>query len=146
MTHSDKGHYAAKHAPGQCPDEKISALARLKVGEGKLPCADAERIGAELGTTMAAVGTTLDLLEVRISRCQLGLFGYEQTQKGKILRPEEGFAPELEKAIRGSLSDGGLPCVEAWKIAAEMNVPRLKISSACEALKIRIRPCQLGAF
>ena len=146
MTHSDKGHYAAKHAPGQRPDEKISALVRLKVEEGKHPCADAERIGAELGKTMAEVGRTLDLLEVRISRCQLGLFGYEQTQKGKILRPEEKFTPELEKAIRGRLSDGRLSCAEAWKITAEMNVPRLKISSACETLKIRIKPCQLGAF
>jgi hypothetical protein len=146
MTHSDKGHYAAKHAPGQRPDEKISALVRLKMEEGKLPCAGAERIGADLGATMAEIGRTLDLSEVRISRCQLGLFGYERTEKGKIIRPEEAFAPELEKAIRGRLSDGGLPCAEAWKIAAEMNVPRLKISSACEALKIRIKPCQLGAF
>ena len=144
MTHSDKGHYAAKHPPGQRPDEKISALVRLKVEEGKLACADAEAISTELGTTMAEVGRTLDLLEIRISRCQLGLFGYEQ--KGKIIRPEEKFTPELEKAIRGRLSGGGLPCADAWKIAAEANVPRLKISSACEALKIRVKPCQLGAF
>lgn len=145
MTHSDRGHYAAKHAPDQRPDEKISALVRLKVTEGRLPCADAEGISAELGTTMAEVGRTLDLLEVRISRCQLGLFGYEQ-KGGKIIRPEEKFTPELEKAIRGRLSDDGLSCAEAWKIAVEANVPRLKISSACEALKIRVRPCQLGAF
>ncbi len=146
MTPSDKGHYAAKHAPGKRPDEKIAIQVRSKAKEGKLSCVDAEGIGAELGTTMAEIGTTLDLLEVRISRCQLGLFGYEQTQKGKIIRPEEKFAPELEKVIRGRLSGGGLSCAEAWKIAAEMNVPRLNISSACEALKIRIKPCQLGAF
>jgi hypothetical protein len=144
MTHSDKGHYAAKHAPGRRPDEKISVLVRLKVEEGKLACTDAEGIGAELGVTMAEVGRTLDLLEVRISRCQLGLFGY--VQKGKIIRPEEKFTPELEMAIRGRISDGRLSCADAWKIAAEMNVARLKVSSACEALKIRIKPCQLGAF
>lgn len=144
MTHSDKGHYAAKHAPGQRPDEKISALVRLRVEEGKLACADAEGVCALLGTTMAKIGRTLDLLEVRISRCQLGLFGYEQ--KGKIVRPEEKFTPALEEAIRGRLSGVGLSCAEARKIAAEMNVPRLKIASACEALKIRIKPCQLGAF
>ena len=90
MTHSDKGHYAAKHAPGQRPDEKISALVRLKVEEGKLPCADAERISTELGTTMAEVGRTLDLLEVRINRCQLGLFGYEQKGKTHDLVPVIG--------------------------------------------------------
>lgn len=144
MTNSDKGHYAAKHPPGQRPDEKISTLVRSKMKDGKLACADAEGIGAELGTAMAKVGRTLDLLEVRIIRCQLGLFGYEE--KGKIIRPEEKFAPELEKAIRDRLSDGRLSCADAWKIAAEWNVPRLEISSACEALKIRVKPCQLGAF
>lgn len=144
MTHSDKGHYAAKHATGLRPDEKIAALVHEKVDEGKLPCADAERIGAKIGATMADVGRTLDLLEVRISRCQLGLFGY--VQEGKIVRSEEEFTPELEKAIRSRLSDGRLPCAEAWKIAAEMNISRLKVSSACETLKIRMKPCQLGAF
>lgn len=74
MTYSDKGHYAAKHAPGRRPDEKISALVRLNVEQGKPSCADAERICAEPGVTMAQVGLTLDLLEVRISRCRLGAF------------------------------------------------------------------------
>jgi hypothetical protein len=144
MTRSGVGHYAAKHAPGQRPDEHISALVRLKVEEGKLSCADAEGICAELGVTMAAVGRTLDLLEIRISRCQLGLFGYERS--GKILRPGEGLTPELESVIRGRLSGGRLSCVEAWRIATELKVPRLDASSACEALRIRIKPCQLGAF
>lgn len=144
MTPSDKGHYAAKHAPGRRPDARVSLHVRSKVAEGKFSCADAEGTCALLGTTMAEIGRTLDLLEVRIDRCQLGLFGYEQ--KGKIVRPEETFTPELEEAIRGRLSDGRLPCADAWGIATEMKVTRLKVSSACEALKIRIKPCQLGAF
>ena len=41
VTYSDKGHYAAKHAPGRRPDEKISALVRLNVEQGKPSCADA---------------------------------------------------------------------------------------------------------
>ncbi|MBM4315079.1 MAG: hypothetical protein FJ122_14340 [Deltaproteobacteria bacterium] len=63
-----------------------------------------------------------------------------------MLRPGEGLTPELERAIRGRLSDGRLSCVAAWSIAAELKVPRLEASSACEALRIRIKPCQLGAF
>ncbi len=99
-----------------------------------------------LGFANARLDVFDALLQVLlVSRCQLGLFGYEQ-QKGKILRPEEKFTPELEKDIHGRLSDGRLPCADAWKIAAEMNVPRMKVSSACETLKIRIKPCQLGAF
>ncbi len=143
MTHADAGRYSAKHAPGVSPDEKIAVAVRQKAVEGELACAEAERIGAALGVSLAEVGRTLDLLELRIGRCQLGLFGYPG---GKSLQPALVVAPELEAAIRGCLSDGRLPCKVAWEIAAERKVTRMKISSACETLKIRIKPCQLGAF
>lgn len=141
--HSPKGHYAAKHAPDGRPDERIAERVRPRVDAGRLSCADAERIAAELGATMAAVGRTMDLLEVRIIWCQLGLFGCPPA--GKIVRPEAA-APALRKAIRAGLSEGRLSCAEVWRIADGMELPRLKVASACEALKIRIKPCQLGAF
>jgi len=144
MTHSNAGRYADKHAPGRSPDEKIAEAVRSQAKEGELACADAEQIGAEQGATMAEVGRTLDLLEVRINRCQLGLFGYAVEKK--TVRPDNTVAPELEKDIRRRLSDGRLPCAAAWEIAAERKIPRMKVSSACEALKIKIKPCQLGAF
>ena len=62
------------------------------------------------------------------------------------MQPAETVAPELEGAIRAAARDGRLPCAAAWEIAAERKIPRMKVSSACEALKIRIKPCQLGAF
>lgn len=144
MTHRDAGRYAAKHAPGASPDEKIAAAVRKKAEEGELACADAERIGAELGTELAEIGRTLDLLEIRIGRCQLGLFGYGK--EGKGVRPADRVDPALAEAIRRGLSEGRLPCAAAWKIAAEGNIPRMKVAAACEALDIRIKPCQLGAF
>lgn len=144
MTHSDAGRYSAKHSTGVALDEKVAAAVRLRIREGELACADAERICLEQGSAMADVGRTMDLLEVRINRCQLGLFGY--AAEGKIVRPESPVIPEFEKAIRSRLSDGRLPCSAAWEIAAEWKIPRLKVSSACEELKIKIKPCQLGAF
>ncbi len=144
MTHSNAGRYADKHAPGRGPDEKIAAAIRSKATEGELACADAEKIGAEQGAALAEVGRTLDLLEIRINRCQLGLFGY--AAEGKTVQPEKTVIPELEKDIRNRLSDGKLPCVAAWEIAAERKIPRMKVSSSCETLKIKIKPCQLGAF
>jgi hypothetical protein len=145
MTHSDAGRYAAKHATGGSPDEKIAAAVRAKIAAGELACADAERISIELGTTMAEVGRTVDLLEIRIGRCQLGLFGYDGPG-GRIVRPAEGVEPGLAAAIRGRLSDGKLPCIAAWEIAADRKIPRLNVCSACETLKIKVKPCQLGAF
>ena len=144
MTHSDAGRYAAKHAPGASPDEKIAGAVREKAAKGELPCAEAERIGATLGVKLEEVGRTLDLLELRIGRCQLGLFGYGPERKA--VQPAVSVAPDLVDAIRGQLADGRLPCKAAWEIAAERKVARMEVSSACETLKIRIKPCQLGAF
>jgi hypothetical protein len=145
MTHSDAGRYAAKHATGGSPDEKIAAAVRAKIEAGELACTAAERISAELGTVMAEVGRTVDLLEIRIGRCQLGLFGYD-APGGRIVQPAENVEAGLEAAIRGRLSDGRLPCKDAWEIAADRKIPRLDVSYACETLKIKIKPCQLGAF
>jgi hypothetical protein len=144
MTHADAGHYAAKHGPGGNLDEKIAVAIRGKVQEGKLGCVEAERIGAQIGVPLAEVGRTIDLLEIRMSGCQLGLFGY--APEGKTVRPAKTVTPELEGAIRGRLAGGKLPCAAAWEIAAGLKIPRMKVSSACEVLKIRIKPCQLGAF
>jgi hypothetical protein len=143
MTHSDAGRYSAKHEPGGSPDERIARAIREKAAEGEFACAEAERIGAALKVSLAEIGRTLDLLELRIDRCQLGLFGYPA---GKAVRPAAAVALDFDAAIRGRLADGRLPCKAAWEIAAERKVARMEVSSACEALKIRIKPCQLGAF
>jgi hypothetical protein len=143
MTHEDAGRYAAKHAPGVSPDERIAVAVREKAAEGELACAGAERIGAALGVPLAEIGRTLDLLELRIGHCQLGLFGYPG---GKAVHPAAAVSRDLDAAIRGRLADGRLPCKAAWEIAAERKVARMEVSSACETLKIRIKPCQLGAF
>jgi hypothetical protein len=144
MTHSDSGRYAAKHGAGLSPDETIATAVRSRAKEGELACSDAERISEEQGAAMAEVGRTLDLLEIRINRCQLGLFGY--AAEGKPIRANDPVPPQIEKAIRGRLSGGRLPCKAAWEIAVEWKIPRMKVSSDCEALKIKIKPCQLGAF
>jgi hypothetical protein len=143
MAHSDAGRYAAKHKPGVTPDERIAGEIRKKTAAGKLGCVEAEGIGSKLEVSLAEIGRTLDLLELRIDRCQLGLFGYPA---GKNLHPAAEVAPDLEASIRGCLTDGRLPCKAAWEIAARRKLGRMAVSSACEALHIRIKPCQLGAF
>lgn len=125
-------------------DEKVAGAVRERAAKGVLPCAEAERIGAAQGVRLEEVGRTLDLLEVRIDRCQLGLFGYGPERKA--VRPAASVAPDLAEAIRGRLADGRLPCEAAWEIAAALRITRMEVSAACETQKIRIKPCQLGAF
>jgi hypothetical protein len=146
MTEADKGHYAAKHRNATL-DERIAAALQAKVGGGPLSCAVGEGLAAELGVSMAEIGRNADLLEIRIGGCQLGLFS--RAPETKAVRPAAEVSPILETAIRSRLvggPHGDLPCAAAWDIAALRQMPRLEVSSACEKLGIKIKPCQLGAF
>jgi hypothetical protein len=129
-------------------DERLARAVRDKTANGEIACAQAEWISKKLGATIEEVGAVLDLLEIRIKRCQLGLFGYpeERFPEGRVIKAAESVAPDLEAAIRENLVAGRLPCKAAWKIAAERKMSKMAVSSACETLKIKIKPCQLGTF
>ncbi len=114
MAHEDAGHYAAKHKGAEL-NEKIAAKVREKMSDGTLSCGAAHVIAEELGVAASEVGVTLDLLEVRIGKCQLGLFGYGEEKR--IIKPADKVDPELQKEIENSLVDGRLPCKAAWDIA-----------------------------
>ncbi len=144
MAHEDAGHYKAKHPAGRKLNETAAAAVREKAESGKISCADAARIAERLKIGMADVGETIDLLEIRLVKCQLGLFGY--SPKRIIVKPAAQVASDLENAIRGALVNGRLSCRAAWEIADRAGRSRMDVSSACEKLKIKIKPCQLGAF
>ena len=147
MAHEDAGHYAGKHPQGSQVDEKISAAVQEKAVDGKLSCADAEAIAGDLSISIGEVGRTADLMELRIHECQLGLFGYgEGKPHGKKVEPAESCDPDLEKEIREGMLDGKAPCKALWEIAHRHGMKRMDVTAACEFLKIKIKPCQLGAF
>jgi putative aminopeptidase FrvX len=78
-----------------------------------------------------------------LAKCQLGLFGY--TPKKKIVKSQPP-TPKLKQLIIAKQKDNRLGCSAAWEIAADLNLSKMAVSGACEALNIRIKPCQLGAF
>lgn len=125
-------------------DERIAAAVRERARDGGLRCAEAFRIAEELGVTPLAVGRAADDLDVRLTRCQLGLFGHGGQKS--IVEPAEKIEPDLERAIREGLTLGRLPCAVAWVIAARFGMPRLHVTNAAEKLDVRIGQCQLGAF
>jgi hypothetical protein len=116
--------------------------------EDDLPCAVAHYVAAEMKVAPLQVGQTANDVNVRISMCQLGLFGY--AVKGKpayrILSPMENVPEDLANAIREALVDGRVPCVALWRIAKEFNLSRHEAGNAIEALGIKVKPCQLGCF
>jgi hypothetical protein len=125
-------------------DKKIASAIRGRAKDGTLSCVDAFRIAEELAVMPLDVGEAADALEVRLARCQLGLFGYGDPKR--IVQPAEYVAPELEQAIREGLVNGRLPCAEAWAIAARFDLSKLDVANAAEKLEIRVGQCQLGAF
>lgn len=144
MTRKQAGEYKTKHPAGHQASAAVVEAIKAKIADNELSCAHAEAIARDTMTTLAEVGINLDLLEIRIGKCQLGLFGYNPASKA--VTPVAVVSPELAAAIRSALSDERLPCEAAWRIAASLAIPRMAVAGACETMKIKIKPCQLGAF
>ena len=144
MTHKDKGGYAKKRSPELKLNPVIAEALKQGVSDGKISCAAAFKVAGKLKVTPGEVGVTIDLLEIPIIKCQLGLFGYEPPDKG--VTAAETVSPAMEAAIRESLVKGKLPCASSWEIAAKFKKAKRGVSSACEASKIKISSCQLGTF
>jgi len=144
MTHEHKGHFSKKHSPDRKVRERVKAAVQTKVTDGATACAVAFEIAESLGAPPEEVGFTLDALEVKVTKCQLGLFGYSPDKR--IVKPAQRVPPDLEKAIRGALVKDRLPCASAWALAEKRRLKKMEISSACEGLGIKIGPCQLGTF
>ena len=144
MAHEDKGKYLKKHAQNIEIDEDLKNEIIEQAKNKSISCKKAEEIAGELGCSLEETGRTIDILNIKITKCQLGLFGYGETKK--IVQPAKEVTQELKEKITSSLKDGNLPCAAAWKIASELNIPRMKVCADCESLEIKVKPCQLGAF
>ncbi len=144
MVHEDAGHYAAKHPGGQI-DKTLAAAIAGKAKEGRITCTAAHAIAKKQACSPLVVGMNIDLLENRIRRCQLGLFGYGLKKK-KAVKPAAMVTRTLKTAIRKAMEGDRITCQAAWEVAKKMNLTKLEVSSACEAIKIKISKCQLGAF
>ncbi len=144
MTKDDNGHFAQKHPSDSEADPRVISALKQRASDGGVPCAVAFKVASELDVTPGLVGKTVDLLELKLKQCQMGLFGHEPDKR--IVKPAETVSEELETRIRKELTDNRLSCERAWGIAKELGLTKMAISSACETLDIKINACQLGAF
>jgi hypothetical protein len=144
MDDKDTGYYGKKHGPDAVVDPVLNDTLLKRAAQAELPCAVAFEVAKELGVSPDAVGRAADLLELRLVKCQLGLFGYRPEKS--IVKPAASVSPELERAILAGLVNNRLPCKTAWDIANEFGIRKMKVSAACDAMGIKIKPCQLGAF
>jgi hypothetical protein len=115
--------------------------------EGILPCGRAFRVAEELGLEPMRVGEEANRLDIRISLCQLGLFGHPtDNPKGRIVELLTEVPGPLEEGLRAAAPGDRLRCAEAWALADGSGVSRLTVANAAEALGIHIVSCQLGCF
>lgn len=147
MSHIEQGNYRTKHGQNAPVDQRVCEAIKGRAEDGRLSCAGASALAQELDVTMEEVGRNADLLEIKIDRCQLGLFGYGRTKgKHSIVEPPEQVSDELETAIRGALSDGKLTCVDSWTIAEGHRISKRAVCEAADKLGIKTSQCQLGVF
>jgi len=144
MGSEKKTDFRKKHPEGTVPDAGIQEAMQKHLKGDALPCAVAFQIAAEVASSPKAVGETADLVGLKISKCQLGLFGYAPEKKR--VAPAQTVEAVLQDAISKALKDGNLSCRSAWEVAAGLGVSKMAVSAACEAMKIKITACQLGAF
>jgi hypothetical protein len=144
MKHQKGQKFADKHGVEVRVNELIKEHIIGHTKNNELACAKAFKIADELNVSAAEVGKTADLLNMKLVKCQLGLFGY--TPEKKVVKPKAASTIKLESAIQDSLAEGALPCAKAWEIARNFDISKMTVSAVCEQLKIKIKPCQLGAF
>jgi hypothetical protein len=136
--------YFKKHGPDALPDLSIKNEILKHTKDKNIPCAVAFEIAEALQVSPKEVGKTADLMNFKLTKCQLGLFGY-QPQK-KIVKPRDSIEENLKDTVSRSLSQGRLSCKDAWEIASRFNIGKMAVSGACETMGIKIKNCQLGAF
>jgi hypothetical protein len=143
MAHQDKGHYAKKHQRKKI-NKEITKLIQEKSDNSNLSCAAAHKLAKELNISPLEIGIQTDLMEFRITHCQLGLFGYQPEKKR--IDPSIDIPAELEDRIDSADDNGRIPCETCWQIAEDLKIKKLDLGSSCEKKGVRIKPCQLGAF
>jgi len=144
MTRDQGPKFSEKHGADTEMNPVMKQKIEDKSKDNEISCAVAFQIAEEVRATPTDVGKGIDLLDIRLVKCQLGLFGYRPEKKA--VKPKSPQNQDLEEAIRVALVEKKLSCRAAWDIAHRFNVPKMAVSAACEALNIKIKPCQLGAF
>jgi len=144
MTREQGPKFSEKHGADTEINPAVKQKVEDKSKDNEISCAIAFQIAEEVRATPTDVGKGIDLLDIRLVKCQLGLFGYGPGKKA--VKPKTPESPDLEEAIRAALAEKKLSCRAAWDIAHRFKVPKMAVSAACEALNIKIKPCQLGAF
>jgi len=147
MKQNTTAHYALKHREQSISPEVADAL-KKKAVEGRISCAAVHAIAHSFHMPPWEVGVQADLIELRLTLCILGLFGHEHENQGnrKNLDVQVHLSSELKETLLKKATDNKVSCIECWDMARQFKLKPSHVSSACEKMGIKIKPCQIGAF
>lgn len=129
-------------------DSEIENAIRDHLVDGHLSCAHAHAIARAHNVLPALIGHTVDALNIRLTRCQLGLFGYPHKKGWAASGVTELPTPErFVKALKEAAGDENkITCLALWQLAAEYKVSRMQAGYLADGHNIQIMHCQIGAF
>ena len=129
-------------------DERLHEAIVDRLEDGKLSCPRAFFVARKLGLEPLAVGLAATEADIRITHCQLGLFGYGPKAEGKhkIVHAMDEVPERLAARLRSHAEEGGIDCGAVWQVADELGFKRIEAASAVEAMGLRVSRCQLGCF
>jgi hypothetical protein len=130
-------------------DEPVAAAIASRLGDGRLACAAACELAAALSVTPIEVGKTADRMQVRLTACQLGLFGYPGHAKAWEAAGWADPAPPdgLANALLAAGGDRGeMSCARLWHEAERFSATRVAAGWLADRLGIKVRDCHLGTF
>lgn len=129
-------------------DERIHQAMLERLQDGKLPCNRAFALAQTLDVEPLTVGLTANETGIRISRCQLGLFGYGPKAEGKhkIVHAMDDVPERLAARLRAEAEGENITCDAVWRVADGLGYKRMEASSAVEAMGLKVSRCQLACF
>jgi hypothetical protein len=117
--------------------------------DGQLHCAEAHKIAEQLGVKPLFLGEQADAIGIRISRCQLGLFGYtpkKGTPGFRVVKKLSNPPDAASAAVLKAAEHGRIPCLSLWRLAREYGLTKRDMGNIAETLDLKIAGCQLGCF
>ena len=103
MTREQGPKFSEKHGADTMLDPTVKKKIEDKAKKQEIACAVAFQIAEELKKTPSDIGKSIDLLDIRLVKCQLGLFGY--TPEKKAVKPKSPQRPEMKEAIHKAMED-----------------------------------------
>lgn len=133
-----------KDFKGFTPNHQISEKIACEVEEGRIACASAFKLAENLGLSPEEIGRYADALDIRLSKCRIGLFGYG---KGvKLVKKLDEVDKAIEEQIERLVNNSRINCADILKIAEQMKTSPVTVGSVCQTNNIKIKNCSLGAF